>query len=254
MIVLKTKNQMEQIKKAGDIVVGMHENLRGFIKPGITTMEINNHCEEYIRSQGGIPAQIGYQDFPYATCVSVNDEICHGYPSDRVLVEGDLVKVDTVVELDGYMADSCWAYACGELEPEVQQLFEVTHDCLYKGIEQAVVGNRLGDIGHAIQSYAEENGFSVVREFTGHGIGRDMHEPPFVPHYGKPGRGPRLEEGMVLTIEPMINLGKKELHIDEDDGWTARTNDGSWSCQFEHTLAITKDGPVLFTKQSEPEI
>lgn len=234
--------------KSGQIVAQMHKELRDFIKPGITTGEIDKFCEKFIRSQGGIPAQIGYQGYPYATCTSVNDVICHGFPSDQVLKEGDLITVDTVVEYDGFMGDSAWSYKVGEVSEEVNKLMDITKECLYLGIKEAVIGNRLGDIGHVIQQHAEKNGFSVVREFTGHGIGRSMHEDPMVLHYGQSGRGQRLQEGMVITIEPMINTGDWRSKIDED-GWTARTKDGSLSCQYEHTLAITKDGPRILTIQ-----
>ena len=234
--------------KSGQIVAQMHKELRDFIKPGITTGEIDKFCEKFIRSQGGIPAQIGYQGYPYATCTSVNDVICHGFPSDQVLKEGDLITVDTVVEYEGFMGDSAWSYKVGEVSSDVNKLMDITKECLYLGIKEAVIGNRLGDIGHVIQQHAEANGLSVVREFTGHGIGRSMHEDPMVLHYGQSGRGQRLQEGMVITIEPMINTGDWRSKIDED-GWTARTKDGSLSCQYEHTLAITKDGPRVLTIQ-----
>ena len=234
--------------KSGQIVAQMHKELRDFIKPGITTGEIDKFCEKFIRSQGGIPAQIGYQGYPYATCTSVNDVICHGFPSDQVLKDGDLITVDTVVEYEGFMGDSAWSYKVGEVSSDVNKLMDITKECLYLGIKEAVIGNRLGDIGHVIQQHAEANGFSVVREFTGHGIGRSMHEDPMVLHYGQSGRGQRLQEGMVITIEPMINTGDWRSKIDED-GWTARTKDGSLSCQYEHTLAITKDGPRVLTIQ-----
>lgn len=234
--------------KSGQIVAQMHKELRDFIKPGVTTGEIDKFCEKFIRSQGGIPAQIGYQGYPYATCTSVNDVICHGFPSDQVLKEGDLITVDTVVEYEGFMGDSAWSYKVGEVSDQVNKLMDITKECLYLGIKEAVIGNRLGDIGHVIQKHAEANGFSVVREFTGHGIGRSMHEDPMVLHYGQSGRGLRLQEGMVITIEPMINTGDWRSKID-DDGWTARTKDGSLSCQYEHTFAITKDGPRVLTIQ-----
>ncbi|MDO5754687.1 MAG: type I methionyl aminopeptidase [Tissierellia bacterium] len=248
MIILKTKNEIEKMNIAGDVISGMHEALRDFIKPGITTMEVNDFCETFIRNQGAIPAQIGYEGFPYAICASVNEEICHGFPSDYVLKDNDLLKVDTVVEKDGYMADSCWSYGVGNCNDDVLKLMKITRKAMYLGIEQAVIGNRLGDIGSTIQEYAESNGYSVVREFTGHGIGTNMHEDPMVLHYGKKGRGQRLEEGMVITIEPMINQGKHHLHL-ADNGWTAVTDDGKYSCQYEHTLAITKEGPRILTKQ-----
>lgn len=250
MIIIKTQEEIEKMDRSGDIMSGMHENLRSFIKPGITTMEVNDFCEDYIRSHHAVPAQIGYEGFPYAVCASVNDVICHGFPSDYKLQNGDLLKVDTVIDLDGWMSDSCWSYAVGEVSAEVADLMAVTKECLYKGIEQAIIGNRLGDIGYVIQKIAQEKGYQVVRDFTGHGIGRGLHEDPMVLHYGKKGRGQRLQEGMVITIEPMINQGTWECTIDDDD-WTARTLDGKLSCQYEHTLAITKEGPRILTLQKD---
>lgn len=234
------------IREAGRIVAECHAGIAKMIRPGITTMEINDFVESYMRSKNAIPAQIGYHGYPYATCASVNDVICHGMPSSYKLQDGDLVTIDMVATLDGLNADSAWSYAVGTLAPEAERLMKVTHESLFKGIEQALVGNRVGDISHAVQVHAESAGFSVVREYIGHGIGRKMHEEPEVPHYGPPGRGPRLREGMVLTIEPMINLGKRHTKVDEDN-WTVRTVDGSLSCQYEHTLVITADGPQIMT-------
>ena len=252
MIYIKSKSDIEKMEKAAQIVATMHESLRDYIKPGLTTMQINDFCEKHIREMGGIPEQINYQGYPYATCTSVNDEICHGFPTDYILKEGDLITVDTVVNYEGYMGDSAWSYHVGEASEVVMNLMRDTKKCLYIGIEQAVIGNRIGDIGHAIQEYAESKGYSVVKEFTGHGIGKDMHEDPMVPHYGKPGRGVRLEEGMVITIEPMINIGHWRSKIDSN-GWTARTIDGELSCQYEHTLAITQEGPIILTRQKDEE-
>ncbi len=250
MIIIKTEEEIEKMDRAGDIVSGMHEALRDFIEVGKTTKEINDFCEEYIRSHGGIPSQINYQGYPYATCTSVNDEICHGFPTDYKLQNHDIITVDTVVELDGFLADSAWSYQVGEPTELTKKLMDVTKKALYIGIEQAVVGNRLGDIGFAIQDFVESQGFSVVREFTGHGIGKEMHEDPMVLHYGKAGRGQRLIEGMVLTIEPMVNTGKWNSKLDSN-GWTARTVDKGLSCQYEHTLAITKDSPRILTLQKD---
>lgn len=250
MIIIKTEEEIEKMDRAGDIVSGMHEALRDFIEVGKTTKEINDFCEEYIRSHGGIPSQINYQGYPYATCTSVNDEICHGFPTDYKLQNHDIITVDTVVELDGFLADSAWSYQVGEPTELTKKLMDVTKEALYIGIEQAVVGNRLGDIGSAIQDFVESQGFSVVREFTGHGIGKEMHEDPMVLHYGKAGRGQRLIEGMVLTIEPMVNTGKWNSKLDSN-GWTARTVDKGLSCQYEHTLAITKDSPRILTLQKD---
>ncbi|MFR4555194.1 MAG: type I methionyl aminopeptidase, partial [Peptoniphilus sp.] len=200
--------------------------------------------------RGAYPEQKGYEGYPYSVCASVNDEICHGFPTEYELKDGDIITVDMVVNVDGWLADSAWSYEVGNVSPEAKKLLQVTREAMYKGIEKAVIGNRLGDIGAAVQKHAEDNGYSVVREFVGHGIGQEMHEDPQVLHYGKPGRGLRIQEGMVFTIEPMINMGKKELTID-DNGWTARTKDGSLSAQYEHQIAITKDGPIIITDQGD---
>lgn len=248
MIILKTEDQIKGMHEAGKLLASVHKELRERIKPGVTTMELDKFVDDYITSHGAYPEQKGYQGFPYAICASVNDEICHGFPRDEELKEGDIITVDMVVNLNGYLADSAWSYGVGEISEEKQNLLDVTKNALYKGIEQVKVGNRLGDIGHAIQSYVEPLGYSVVREFIGHGIGKDMHEDPQVLHYGRPGRGQRLEEGMVFTIEPMINTGKRHIKMDSNE-WTARTRDGSMSAQYEHTLALTKDGVIILTDQ-----
>lgn len=234
--------------KAGEVLTACHREIRQLIRPGITTLEIDRFAEEFILSHGATPEQKGYHGYPFATCASVNDEICHGFPTSTPLREGDIVTIDMVVNLNGWLADSAWSYAVGQISLQAEKLLQVTKECLYIGIEKAVIGSRLGDVAHAIQSHAESQGYSVVREFTGHGIGQSMHESPQVPHYGSPGRGIRLMEGMVFTIEPMINLGAKALTIDSN-GWTARTKDGTLSAQYEHTLAITKDSPLVLTEQ-----
>lgn len=248
MIYLKSKEEIEKMRRAGEIVAETHRRLREWVKPGVTTLELDRLVEEFQRSQGAIPAQKGYEGFPYTICASVDDEICHGFPTNKPLEDGQILTVDMVVLLDGYMADSAWSYAVGNVTDDAKKLMTVTKECLYLGIEQAQVGNRLGDIGHAIQTHAENHGFQVVRDFVGHGIGKNMHEDPKVLHYGAPHRGTRLQDGMVLTIEPMVNAGKWNSRLD-DNGWTARTVDGSLSCQYEHTLAITADGPVILTEQ-----
>ncbi|CAM3972950.1 type I methionyl aminopeptidase [Catellicoccus marimammalium] len=252
MITLKSPREIDLMDKSGDLLASVHEHLRDFIKPGITGWDIENFVRDYIESHGGIPAQIGFEGYKYATCISINDEICHGFPTDYVLKDGDLVKVDMCVELDGAMSDSCWAYLVGEGDAKTKELMDVTKEALYLGIQEAQVGNRIGDIGHAIQSYVESKGYSVVREFVGHGIGPTIHEEPMIPHYGLPHHGLRLKEGMVITIEPMVNAGDWPATVD-DNGWTARTIDGSLSCQYEHTLAITKEGPRILTKQKPGE-
>ncbi|MDP9700947.1 methionyl aminopeptidase [Paenibacillus polysaccharolyticus] len=248
MIMIKTKEQIEQMRRAGEILAACHREIAKLIRPGITTQEIDQFAEAFMKKNGAIPEQKGYNGYPYATCASVNDVICHGFPGKYVLKDGDIVTIDMVVNLDGWLADSAWSYAVGNVSPEAQHLLDVTKNSLYKGIELAIVGNRIGDISHAIQTYAEGEGLSVVREFIGHGIGEKMHEEPQVPHYGPPHRGPRLKEGMVITIEPMLNIGTFRSKLDSD-GWTARTLDGSLSAQYEHTIAITADGPVILTAQ-----
>lgn len=250
MITLKSKREIDAMDESGTLLANMHIALREFIKPGITSWDIEEFCHKFIVDNGAIPEQIGFEGYEYATCVSINDEICHGFPRKEKLKDGDLIKVDTVINLKGALSDSCWSYVVGKSTPELDKLMEVTRTALYKGIEQAQVGNRIGDIGHAIQSYVEPEGFSVVREFIGHGVGPTLHEAPSVPHYGDPGKGLRLKEGMVITIEPMINTGTWKSKMD-DNGWTARTQDGGISCQFEHTLAITKDGPRILTSQGD---
>ncbi len=248
MMTIKTKEQIEKMKLAGDILAACHREIAKLIRPGITTWEIDQFVEGFLARQGATPEQKGFKGYQYATCASVNDVICHGFPKKEPLRDGDIVTIDMVVNLDGWMADSAWSYAVGNVSPEAEKLLKVTKESLYKGIEKAVVGNRIGDISHAIQSYAEAQGFSVVRDFIGHGIGDQMHEEPQVPHYGPPGRGPRLKEGMVITIEPMLNAGKYFSKVDLD-GWTARTVDGSLSAQYEHTIAITSQGPLILTEQ-----
>lgn len=250
MIIVKTPEEIMKMKKAGEILAGVHREIRKMIKPGITTSEIDQFVESYLEERGAYPEQKGYQGYPYAICASINDEICHGFPRNEELKEGDIVSIDMVVRYDGWLADSAWSYAVGQVSEEKRKLLDVTKESLYLGIEQAQVGNRLGDIGNAIQTHVENNGFSVVRDFVGHGIGKDMHEDPQVPHYGKVGRGQRLIEGMVITIEPMVNTGEYGMKID-DNNWTARTKDKSISAQYEHTIAITKEGPIILTEQDQ---
>ena len=249
MITLKSPREIDAMDKAGDVLAAIHEALRDFIKPGITGTDIDQYVEKLITEHGATAEQKGYQGYEYATCVSVNDEICHGFPRNETLKKGDLITVDMVINLNGALADSAWSYSVGEPSDDIQTLMDVTKEALYKGIEQGEIGNRIGDIGHAIQTYVEGKGFSVVREFIGHGIGPTLHEAPSVPHYGEPNKGLRLKEGMVITIEPMVNTGTWRSKMDAN-GWTARTQDGGLSCQYEHTLAITKDGPRILTQQT----
>ncbi len=250
MIIIKTEKEIEKMQTAADLLIQVHRALREEVKPGVSTLELDRFVEKFITDRGGYPEQKGYQGFPFSICASVNDEICHGFPSERKLKDGDLLTIDMVVNVDGYLADSAWSYAVGNLSDEGKKLMTVTKECLYKAIDIVKPGTRLGDIGHIIQTHAEANGFSVVRDFVGHGIGKNMHEDPQVLHYGKPNRGMRLEEGMVFTIEPMINAGDWPIAMDKN-GWTARTRDGSLSCQYEHTLAVTKDGVIVLTEQGD---
>lgn len=248
MIILKSKAEIEEMRKAGRIVAAFHKAISSMIRPGVTTLEIESFALRFLKENGAKAYTIGYNGYPYATCASVNDVIAHGFPNRTPLKEGDIVTIDIVAEKDGWIGDSAWSYAVGEVSEEARKLMRVTKECLDLGIEKAVVGNRIGDVMHAVQTHAERNGFSVVRDLLGHGVGREMHEEPNYPHVGKPGKGFRLKEGMVLTIEPMINAGKAFMTVDAD-GWTARTADGSLSAQYEHTIAITADGPVILTAQ-----
>ncbi|WP_311564669.1 type I methionyl aminopeptidase [Peptoniphilus duerdenii] len=250
MVNIYTKKDVLGMIEAGKVLAEVHRRLRTFIKEGVTTLEIDAYVESILKEFGATAEQKGYEGFPYATCASVNDEICHGFPTEYALKDGDIVTIDMVVNLNGSLADSAWTYAVGNISEEARHLMDTTLKCLYLGIKEAKVGNRLGDIGYAIQSYAEGEGFSVVREFVGHGIGKTMHEDPQVLHYGEAGRGLRIQEGMVFTIEPMINEGTFNLKIDKN-GWTARTRDGKLSAQYEHQLAITKDGPIIITDQGD---
>lgn len=252
MIIIKTNDQIKKMKKAGEILADTHKELRKLIKPGISTMDLEKFVDNYLKSRGASAEQKGYQGYKYATCASINDEVCHGFPREQELRSGDILTIDMVVNYKGWLADSAWSYPVGEISKEAEELLNVTKKSMYLGIEQAKLGNRLGDIGHAIQSYVEKKGYSVVRNFVGHGIGQNIHEDPQVLHYGKPGRGLRLQEGMVITIEPMINIGGYETKMDKN-GWTARTKDGSLSAQYEHTIAITKDGPIILTDQGEKD-
>ncbi|EES72850.1 MULTISPECIES: type I methionyl aminopeptidase [Paenibacillus] len=248
MIILKSPREIEEMKRANQIVADCHREVAKMIQPGVTTKEINDFVVRHITKLGGKQFTKGYNGFPAETCASVNDVVAHGFPSDRPLQNGDLLKLDIVAEADGWFGDSCWCYAVGQVSPEAEKLMRVTKECLELGIAQAIPGNRLGDVTSAIQKHAEANGYSVVRDLLGHGIGRSLHEEPNYEHVGVAGKGIRLKEGMVFTIEPMINEGTFRIMID-DDGWTARTADGKLSAQFEHTIALTADGPLILTAQ-----
>lgn len=248
MTSILSSSQIDKIRDAGKIVSACHVALRGFIEPGLKTSQVDDFVRKFIVSHNAIPAQIGYMGYPFATCTSLNDEICHAFPGSEIIAEGDILKVDFVVNLNGWLADSCWCYAIGDVSKAAARLMKVTKECLYMGIEKSIHGNRIGDIGNVIQTHAESNGYNVVREYTGHGIGRVMHDGLVVPHFGSAGKGPRIREGMVFTIEPMINDGISGCTIGPD-GWTARTLDDSLCAQYEHTIAITKNGPEIITEQ-----
>jgi methionyl aminopeptidase len=250
MITRKSKREIEQMQKAADLLVQIHKEIGKMIKPGISTLEIDTFVDRFLEKHGATPEQKGYNGFPYATCASINDEICHGFPREDKLQDGDIVTIDMVVNLDGGLADSAWTYAVGNVDEKGLRLMEVTKKSLYVGIEQAKAGNRIGDIGHAIQTYAEAEGFAVVRDFTGHGIGPTIHEDPHVPHFGLPNKGLRLKPGMVITIEPMLNEGDWRSKVDGNN-WTARTIDGGRSAQYEHTIVITEGDPIILTEQDK---
>lgn len=247
-IMIKTAAEIEAMRRSGEALRKVHEAVRAEVRAGITTMELERAAVAKMDELGVKSAFKGYHGYPAVLCTSVNSEVIHGIPNDRrTLQDGDIVSVDCGVVVDGFYSDSAVTYPIGTLKPEVAKLLRVTEASLYAAIEKAVPGGRLFDISHAVQSMCEAEGLSVVREFVGHGVGRNMHEDPQVPNVGSAGKGPRLKPGMVLAIEPMINLGRPEVKVLED-GWTAVTVDGSYSAHFEHTVAITKDGPVILTR------
>ncbi len=249
MIILKTPEEIRTMEKASRLVAETLEALMNEVKPGITTEDLDRLAEKLICSRGGIPAFKGYRDFPKTLCASVNEQVVHGIPSRRrVLKDGDIIGLDLGAVVDGFYGDSAVTVPVGSIEARTAELLRVTEEALFKGIEQAVVGSRLSDISHAVQRHAEAGGFSVVTEFVGHGIGRRLHEEPQVPNYGNPGQGPRLQVGMVLAIEPMINMGGGGVRVLEDQ-WTAVTRDGSLSAHFEHTIAIQESGPPRILTQ-----
>lgn len=247
-IVCKSSSEIEKMRRAGHVVRQVLEAVREAVAPGRSTMDLERIAERKIRDLGAKPAFKGYYDYPAVLCTSINNEIVHGIPSEgRVLKAGDIVSIDTGVVLDGYYGDSAITVPVGELTPELRKLLEVTRESLEHGIEAARVGNTVGDVGAAVQEVVEKNGFSVVREFVGHGIGTKLHEDPQVPNFGKRGYGPKLRDGMVLAIEPMVNMGRPETRL-LDDKWTAVTEDGSYSAHFEHCIAVTRNGPVILTE------
>ncbi|KPV57104.1 methionine aminopeptidase [Paenibacillus sp. A3] len=246
MIICKSAAELELMREAGRIVAETHRVLRQAIQPDITTKQLDQIAEDFIRSQGAIPSFKGYNGFPGSICASVNDELVHGIPSQRKLKDGDIISIDIGAEYKGYHGDSAWTYGVGEISDTARKLLEVTERSLYAGLAEAKPDARLYTISHAIQKVIEDEGFSVVREYVGHGIGTKLHEEPQIPNYGIPGRGPRLKPGMVLAIEPMVNVGERYVKTLEDN-WTVVTVDGTLCAHFEHTIAITPDGYEIFT-------
>lgn len=246
MVILRTPAEIEQMRRAGSLVGQVLERLREHVAPGVSTRELDAIAENMIRSRGGVPSFKGYRGYPASICASVNNEIIHGIPGDRMLVDGDIISIDCGAMLGGYHGDAAMTFPVGDVSAEAEKLMTVTREALNAGIAMARPKMRLGDVGNAIQRYVEANGFSVVRDFVGHGIGRHMHEDPQIPNFGPAGMGMRLRTGMVLAIEPMVNAGVHEVVV-MDDGWTACTRDGSLSAHFEHTVAITDDGPEVLT-------
>ncbi|MGO4890139.1 type I methionyl aminopeptidase [Anaerobacillus sp. MEB173] len=247
MIICKTPREIDIMREAGRIVALTHQELKDHIKPGISTIELDKIAEQFIRKQGAIPSFKGYNGFTGSICTSVNEELVHGIPGERVLKDGDIISIDIGAQYNGYHGDSAWTYAVGSISDETQKLLDVTEESLYKGLAEAKPGERLSNISHAIQSYVEPMGFSIVREYVGHGVGQDLHEDPQIPHYGPPGKGPRLKPGMVLAIEPMVNAGTRYVRTLADN-WTVVTTDGKMCAHFEHTIAITETGYEILTK------
>jgi methionyl aminopeptidase len=246
MIIRKSAREIEKIATAGDLVAETIAHVGALVVPGITTDELDAVADAFIRERGGIPTSAGYKGYPKAICISPNDVVVHGIPGPFELFEGDLVTIDVGVTLDGYIADSAYTFGVGEIDDESQRLLDTGQDALAAGIAEAVVGNRVGDISHAVQTVVEAAGFSVVRSLVGHGVGRHYHEDPHIPNFGEPGRGPRLSDGMTIAIEPMITAGGADIDV-AADGWTITTEDGSMSAHFEHTVAVTNDGPRILT-------
>lgn len=246
MIILKSASEIAQMRAAGRIVAHVHEELRKAVRPGVTTRELDQLAENLIRKAGGVPTFKGYHGFPASICTSVNEEVVHGIPGQRRLQDGDIIAIDLGVTYKGYVGDSAYTWPVGEVSEEARRLLQVTREALERAIAQCYAGKTLGDLGHAVQSHVEANGFSVVRDYVGHGIGASMHEDPQVPNHGRPGSGVTLRSGMVLAIEPMVNAGTHQVQVLPDE-WTVVTQDGKYSAHFEHTVAITDNGPEILT-------
>jgi methionyl aminopeptidase len=251
VIVCKSAGEIERMRAANALVAEVLAELAAMVRPGVTTQDLDTVAERLVREGGAEPAFKGYRGYPATLCASVNEQVVHGIPAARQLVEGDIVSLDMGVKLNGFYGDSAVTVPVGRIGDDAQRLLQVTQEALQRGIAQVRVGNRVSDIGHAIQQHVESHGFSVVREFVGHGIGAALHEEPQIANYGEPGRGPRLAEGMVLAIEPMVNIGRPAVKV-LADGWTAVTRDGSLSAHFEHTVAVTKQGPLILTARTSP--
>jgi methionyl aminopeptidase len=252
VIVRKSAQEIDRMAAAGEVVAATIDHVGARLEPGITTGELDRIAEDFIRARGGVPTSKGYRGYPAAICISPNEVIVHGIPGRHVVADGDLITIDVGVTLDGFIADSAYTFGVGDVEPDAQRLLDVGRDALAAGIARALIGNRVGDISAAVQRLVEEHGFSVVRSLVGHGVGRDYHEDPHIPNFGEAGRGPLLSEGMTIAIEPMITAGSAEIEILDDD-WTIRTADGSLSCHFEHTVAVTGDGPRILTASAARE-
>ena len=250
MIVCKSPPELTRMRAANGLVANVLAELRGVVAPGVTTRKLDTIAEARVRDAGAVPAFKGYQGYPATLCTSVNAAVVHGIPSDTPLKDGDIVSIDLGVVLDGYYGDSAVTVGVGSISGGASTLLRVTREALMRSIACARIGGRVSDLGHAVQKHVEANGFSVVREFVGHGIGTSLHEEPQIPNYGEPGHGPRLQAGMVLAIEPMVNMGRAAVRV-LDDGWTAVTQDGSLSAHFEHTVAVMADGPVVLSTPIE---
>ena len=246
MITIKSEKEIELMRHAGMLVSKMHKFIKPYIKAGITTQELDRLCEKFIRDNDAVPTCKGFEGFPATLCTSVNDEVVHGIPSNYKLKDGDIITVDVVIGYKGYQGDAAWTYAVGSIDDDKKYLMEHTEKALYEGIKMVKPGNRIGDISHAVEEYAISHNLGVVQELCGHGIGLDMHEDPDVPNFGKPGVGPRLKEGMVICIEPMLTFGSRRIYI-LDDEWTIKTLDGSPAAHYEHTVLVTKDGYEILT-------
>ncbi len=250
MISLKSAREVERMRRAGQVTAQARALAGQMVKPGVTTLEIDRAVQKFIQKQGGTPSFLHYAGYPASACISVNDEVIHGIPGPRVLQEGDIVSIDVGALIDGFHGDCAATFPCGQVSPEALRLIQVTRQSFFEGIRQARAGGRVSDISHGVQEYVEANGFSVVRDYVGHGVGRQLHEPPEVPNYGRPGHGARLEAGMTLAVEPMVNAGDWHIKVLKD-GWTVKTVDGSLAAHYENSILITDGEPEILTRCQE---